>query len=180
MSRDSLDRYYTPDALAFHLVGLVANRIGGGMVLEPSCGGGAFLRALEAHDIEPVLGIDIDPAAVSGQLDDFLAARLPINYYSAVIGNPPYSLAVDFVRKSLELVEDRSASSDGGIVAFLLRLGFLASKGRAALFREHPPSDVFILSERPSFTADGKTDRYDYCFVVWTKGNKQPTQMRWI
>ena len=179
MSRDNLDRYYTPDALADRLVGRIADRLGDGMILEPSCGGGAFLRALLARDL-PVSSMDLDPKSVAGEVADFLTAKLPTNYYSAIIGNPPYSLAVEFVRKSFELVEERSAHSDGGIVAFLLRLGFLSSKGRAALFREHPPSDVFILSERPSFTADGRTDRYDYCFVVWTKGNKQPTQMRWI
>ena len=51
MSRDNLDRYYTPDALADRLVGRIADRLGDGMILEPSCGGGAFLRALLARDL---------------------------------------------------------------------------------------------------------------------------------
>jgi len=63
MTRRELDAYYTPDALAAACVA----RCGIGMyagVVEPSVGGGAWVRALRAGVLGVhVTGIDIDPEA---------------------------------------------------------------------------------------------------------------------
>lgn len=67
--------------------------------------------------------------------------------YDCIITNPPYSLAEEFLRKSLEIAP---------VVCFLLRLNFLGSQKRAAFLSKNPP-DVYVLSERPSFV-NGKTD----------------------
>lgn len=67
-------------------------------------------------------------------------------------------------------------------LAFLLRLGFLASRAREALFRKYPPYSVTVLVERPSFTGRG-SDSADYCVVTWDKSkNVQPgqTNMNWL
>ena len=64
-------------------------------------------------------------------------------------------------------------------VAFLLRLGFLASVQRAEFWKQNPPTRVIVLSKRPSFTGDGKTDRSEYAFFVWEKGaERKPVE--WI
>lgn len=116
--------------------------------LDPCAGDGAILRELGGH----AWGIEIDTArAASCRAGGFLvheadalemATRETWGRPSAVITNPPFSLAMDFVGVALMECE--------GEVVMLLRLAFLESKTRAAFHREHP-ADVFVLSERPSF-----------------------------
>lgn len=52
-------------------------------------------------------------------------------------------------------------------VAFVLRLGFLASAKRRGLFEQYPPEAVWVIPERPSFTGDGEVDSTDYALFVW-------------
>lgn len=178
MIRDALDRYYTPDDVAALCVAVLP-KCAGAHALEPASGGGAFVRALGACGVRSITTVDLDETVCNDGnhhiVGDFLSLHpddLPD--IDLVVGNPPYRHALAFVRRSLDLV------GDGGTVAFLLRLGFLASQSRAAFFRESRPAWVHILSKRPSFTGDGKTDGSDYTFVVWVKGNKQPTQLGWL
>lgn len=60
------------------------------------------------------------------------------------ITNPPFSIAEQFLRKSLEEAET---------VIYLLRLNFLGSQKRKPLFTDFPPSHLFVLPKRPSFMA---------------------------
>jgi hypothetical protein len=76
--------------------------------------------------------------------------------WDLALGNPPYSSAMPFIKKTLELAP---------IVVFLLRLGFLCSQGRSSWLRANTPT-IIPLSRRPSFTGNG-TDRYDYAWFVW-------------
>ena len=62
-----------------------------------------------------------------------------------VCGNPPFSLAEAHLRLLFKMLRPK------GVVGFLLRLGFLSSKGRAKFFAAYPPKHVFVLSSRPSF-----------------------------
>jgi hypothetical protein len=171
--RDDLDRYYTPAALARFLVGLLPITIGS-RVLEPSVGGGAFLRAVEEVAIEPDLrAIDIDPGAAGLRLahrswvGDFLTHDDCTHGVDWVIGNPPYNEAEAHIRRALAVGRD---------VAFLLRLGILASAGRAPMWKQHPPRRVFVLAERPSFTGGG-TDKYDYAWIWWDATWTGPTEL---
>ncbi|QXL90608.1 hypothetical protein [Salmonella phage NINP13076] len=54
----------------------------------------------------------------------------------------------------------------------LLRIGFLESMKRWEWWQENPISSLLILSQRPSFTDDGKTDGSGYAWFVWDKKNK--------
>lgn len=76
-----------------------------------------------------------------------------------ILTNPPYTLAWEFAKRSIELVQP------GGVVALLLRLNFLGGQKRAAWMRENPPS-VYVTPRRPSFT-DGGTDATEYAWFVW-------------
>ena len=96
-----------------------------------------------------------------------------------VMGNPPYSLAEEFVRKSLGIV------TKNGYVYFLLRLAFLESKKRHfGLFTEHPPKRVYVLSRRPSFftTKEGRktTDALSYAMFLWKEGWHGKTELSWM
>lgn len=59
-----------------------------------------------------------------------------------IITNPPFSLALEFLQKSL--IEADS-------VWYLLRLNFLGSQKRKAFWDASPPTHVLVLSERPCF-----------------------------
>lgn len=179
--RRASDRYFTPDPLARFLVGLTPELEQARRVLEPSCGDGAFLEAVRSSGYDRGLyGLDLEPGdravergeagAWSVARRDFLAEdvsglRTP-GGFDLVIGNPPYSLAEAFVRRSLELVKV------GGSVAFLLRLSFLESRGRLGLWSAHPLNRVHVLAERPSFTEDGRTDSAAYAWFVWRRGRE--------
>lgn len=74
---------------------------------------------------------------------------------------PPYSLALDFINKSLELLHP------GGLLIFLLN--FLESEKRFKWWQEHPLSGLYTLHKRPSFTGRG-TDATSYSWFVWERG----------
>ena len=85
------------------------------------------------------------------------------NKVDVVITNPPYSLAQEFFTKAL---------GGAGVVVMLLRLGFLESMKRWEWWQNHPLTSLLVLSKRPSFTDDGKTDGSGYAWFVWDKDNK--------
>jgi SAM-dependent methyltransferase len=142
--------------------------------LDVGCGTGA-IGSVVAHEGTPwgmVSGIEIDPvlAAKASEVGlcvetgDFL--EMPVSEWQdtqVIISNPPYSLALEFLRKSLEIVIPNM-----GTVAMILRLPFLAAQLRAQFHKDHP-SDIFVLPRRPSFTGKG-TDATDYAWFVWGPG----------
>jgi len=56
-------------------------------------------------------------------------------------------------------------------LVFLLRLGFLASFERVALWKDLGEPDLRILPNRPSYTGGG-TDKYDYAWYIWPPNNR--------
>lgn len=83
--------------------------------------------------------------------------------FNVIITNPPFYLAEEIVRKALRCADH---------VAMLLRLAFLESRRREAFHEEHP-SNVYVLSRRPSFMANGMTDSAAYAWFKW------PGEGRW-
>ncbi|HSL74459.1 MAG TPA: N-6 DNA methylase [Ilumatobacteraceae bacterium] len=110
--RKLLGAYYTPDDLVTTVVDAVVTddfvqrRRGRPIrVLDPACGDGRFLRAVEAGvrrrgGVVALHGVDLDPSAVAQcrarmpgaaiDLDDALSRRWPADRYDLVIGNPPF------------------------------------------------------------------------------------------
>lgn len=98
--REILGQYMTPSWAAEALVEHYFSELSSGdAVWEPTCGTGAFLRAIPEHI--PAFGVEIDPqlAAIaqrsSGRqvvVGDFRTADLPLRP-THVIGNPPFQLA---------------------------------------------------------------------------------------
>lgn len=166
--RERDDVYYTPAWCVRAL--LRAVRLPGGLWLEPACGEGAIVRAVEAErpGQQEWFGYDLRPDAIGVVLDsldvehsrfacgDFLADRFG-KRYSVAITNPPYSLAQEFVERCLSLAS---------VTVMLLRLNWLGSQRRAAFLRAHMP-DVYVLPRRPSFV-HGATDACEYAWLVWS------------
>lgn len=92
-----------------------------------------------------------------------------------IIGNPPWATAEAHIRLAL----DRMRTGD--VLAFLLRGSFLAGQARVrGLWKDAPPSHVWHIAPRPSFTGDGKTDGYESAAIAWTKGHVGPFAGGWI
>lgn len=103
---------------------------------------------------------------------DFLEQEAPPARCS-IVCNPPYSyqkgIAEAFVRHALRLTSRR--------VCMLLPIKWLATQVRHALFTEHPPFAVLVLTQRPSMPPGdrihlmgGRAFRggmIDYCWIVW-------------
>lgn len=136
------------------------------LYLEPCAGDGALVRALKAYD--PTCGVvacELRPAehpslVRSGAdvvfIGDALSGKLPV--VDVAFMNPPFSLAVEFVRAALDAAP---------IVVALERLTWACTWGKAEPARM--PS-MFVLPNRPSFTGAGRTDASEYAWFVWGMG----------
>lgn len=173
--RDSRDHYKTPEWVTKAIIRALPACP---MIVDAGCGTGAIAKALLEHippdDIASgnvtILGLELDeglaseakalsrPGVVIEQGDFFAERRY--QHPTLVISNPPFSLAEEFVSHAISITEDREGS-----IAMLLRLNFLASKKRSDLFKRWKP-DVYVLSKRPSFTADGHTDATEYAWFL--------------
>lgn len=139
------------------------------LVVDPAAGRGGLLDAVDI--VLPrcsTLGVENNASTVEYIRKahncieaDFLSLGSLASQTALYLSNPPYSLAQEFVSKMLR------ERSSGTIVACLLRLGFFASARRADWWRENPVAAIRILSNRPSFTGDGKTDNSDYAWFIW-------------
>lgn len=135
-----------------------------GPCVDPCAGDGAIVEEI-AKSGRQAEGVELDPIralkcsrVVQGDGLERLAGY-PNDWH--VVMNPPYKAAEEWVRAAVQ---------PGRTVAALLRLGFLASSGRAGLFVAVGIPDVYVLSRRPSFTGNGKTDGTDYAWFVWGPG----------
>lgn len=162
--------------------------------LDAGCGNGVwgieawngFTFAYDEDNDYPVIdGIDLEPTIPSYRLHlfdnvytgDFLSFTFP-HKYDIVFGNPPYSLAEEFIRRSYDLIED------DGYIYFLLRLSFLEGIKRGkGLFKELPLKRVYVCSRRPSFyPIDGRptTDTLSYAMFLWQKGYEGKPEIDWL
>lgn len=155
------------------------------LILDPGAGSGVWGGS--ARNLWPgawIEGVEIRalPPPDNGSYDnwlpdsDFLRVQDDVmGKYDLVMGNPPYSLAEEFIRRAMHLTKD------GGFVQFLLRLPFLeGKKRRQGLWRDFPLYQLQICSERPSFTGDHKTDATAYAVFTWKKGHAGVFEGAWL
>ena len=162
-------------------------------IVEPACGDGAILDVLTPwatpvqgkwsgyREGPSVAGIESDKGRAAEArrrghavlVGDFLTWTIPATLGARVwiVGNPPYSLAREFVEHSLGILPT------GCRVTFLLRLAFLAAQSRAHLYSGVGFHHLGVLGKRPSFTPDGKTDSSDYAWFTWEVGYTGPAEV---
>lgn len=130
-ARVSNDRYLTPAAPIDALLG-VMHYSPLRHFHEPCKGAGAIydrIRCLRKSYCEIAEGIDY-------------LTHAPHSRYDLIITNPPFSLALEFLQKSLQ---------EADTVVYLLRLNFLGSQERRAFWQANRPTHVLALSQRPCF-----------------------------
>lgn len=150
------------------------------MVWEPAAGCGLMLDQLQAAGVKVYAATDIEPRRDDIARLDLLTATEMIPGVDAIITNPPWGrLASAFVRKTLELAEQRAA-----VAAMLLPLPWIAGR-KIADMTGSPSFDVLIVPRyrarwmtpeeeaelAAAMAADGKTwspaPKMNHVWLVW-------------
>jgi hypothetical protein len=163
--RNAHDAYFTPAPLALSICEALKRRVQDPLrILVPGAGEGAFVKAAaETWPSARVSGLDIEPRLAGMLKADFLTFA-GSRSFDLVLGNPPFERAEAFVHQAFEHVVAR------GHVAFLLRLSFLGSQGRArSLWPVRGLRWLAPIVPRPSFSSDGATDASEYGLFVWQR-----------
>jgi hypothetical protein len=151
-------------------------------ILEPACGSGCLSIRLEGlgHDVK---SFDIVNRGFGMERDFFSITEPPFSGDYAIVTNPPYKFALQFVLHSLEIVPY------GGLVCMFLKTTFAEGKGRYKdLFRNHPPLKVLQCVERVLCAKNGDFaamragggSAVAYAWWVWQKGYKGQTTLDWV
>lgn len=144
-------------------------------VWECACGEGHISNVLKEHNIHYFSTDIIDRSY--GEVLDFLETS--ITHHGDIITNPPFSKSTEFAFKAMKILKrDRK-------LALLLRIQFLESIKRQALFKEYPPKRiyVFVRNIRCARNGDFKNatgNASTYCWFVWEKGYIGEPVVRWI
>lgn len=160
--RKPQDEYMTPPWAVQALLQHVRPH---GRFLEPCLGSGHIARTVgQLPSITLVDFCDIT------QGRDFLTYN-PGHRFEWIITNPPFSIACEFIERSLWMADN---------VAFLLRLNFLGSDDRREWWQTRMPTALYVLTPRPHFLnrdgtrvlgKNGKpgNDSCEYAWFVWSK-----------
>ena len=152
---------------------LIASEAFKGDIWEPACGNGAMSQVL-AETGNQVESSDLYDRGFGEAGRDFLTST---KSRENIITNPPFHSAEGFVATSLRLAQFK--------FALLLRLAFLEGANRTnTIFHKHPPSRVWVFSERITFypagvkaTGSGTTA---YAWFVWDKDHPGPAELAWL
>jgi hypothetical protein len=145
-----------------------------GAIHDPCAGSGRIPSVAKSFGYT-VTAADLHDRGYPGTIvKDYFKDRIR---YDNIVSNPPYKLGEEFIHHALEFTRHK--------IAVIMRLPFLASQGRYnRLYKTHPPSEVLVLSKRPSMPpggtdipAKGGTD--EYAFLVWDQGYVGPTILKW-
>jgi hypothetical protein len=126
------DDYATPAWVAWTLTPyLMLRKHSVSHVWDPAAGAGHLVEALQVADRHGQMEATF--FRITGTTDDFLTRDLPPDHVDALVTNPPYKLARQFIEHALELGPPKVR-----IIAMLLRSDFDSAKTRAHLFRDCP------------------------------------------
>lgn len=100
----------------------------------------------------------------------------------AVIGNPPYSVAVPWRKKPVTVADlhvERACAVSRLVVAYVLRLDFLGSLSRVQLYKRFALARVDVLRPRPRF-AYGGSDSCEFALFTFDRRHVGPAVQGWI
>ena len=167
--------FYATDPLALDaLLDLISFETN---VWECACGQGHLSEVLKARGYN-VFSSDLIDRGYGDARIDFLGCKTKWN--GAIITNPPYKQALQFVKKALEVV------CDGNHVVMFLRLLFLETKARGEFFKVHPPKWIYVSRSRVAcakggnFEEHGKNKAICYAWFIWEKGFTGEPTIRWF
>ena len=144
-------------------------------IWECACGDGSISEPLKTAG-HNVISTDLNNWDYGTTGVDFLMELKPLA--PAVVTNPPYKLANEFVIKCMNMKLP--------YFAMLLRLAFLEGKQRRAeIYNRQPPARVHVFSERLTMwrgdeeQPEGSSGFIAFAWFVWEQGNTD-TKLRWL
>jgi hypothetical protein len=155
--RKPLDQYETPAWVTLVLIPQLPAFTG--KIWEPACGSGKMVAALRQA------GFDVVASDIT-QGFDFLH-RDPEPGARAIITNPPYGLAREFIERALSVQGNR-------IVAMLLRTDFDHAANRAHLFADCPTfAKKVVLTKRIRWFEDSDgSPSFNHCWMIWDQQHR--------
>jgi len=156
--REDYDFYPTPSEVTLALLEAESHNLRTHkFIWEPACGDGAISDVLKDHG-HFVISTDIVERGYGGQVArcDFLLEKEMRS--QAIITNPPFILAEEFIRHAKTL----------GIsyLALLLKSTYWHAAGRYPLWNEWRPAAIYPLTWRPDFLEKG-APTMEASWVVW-------------
>jgi hypothetical protein len=146
------------------------------VVWEPACGPGSIVRVLRASGRQ-VYATDLvdyeSPDQDNAGWDFLLERQLPIGV-QAIVTNPPFKNASEFVAHALELCPR---------VVMLLRLAFLESTKRSPILDGGHLARVHVFRNRlPMMHRDGwegskVSNPTAFAWFVWDRNHQGPTEL---
>jgi hypothetical protein len=155
------DRYLTPEWVTLALIPHLPRTPT--RILEPAAGAGDMAGVLRT--VAEVVACDIADGG-----EDFLAAATALDC-DAVITNPPYKLATEFIERALAATEYAA-----GMVAMLLRVDFDSAKCRRHLFADCPAfAKKVVLTQRIRWFADSTgSPSFNHAWYLWCWRHQGP------
>lgn len=167
--RSKSDFYQTPYSITRRLLEVEKFE---GRILEPACGAGAITAILKEASYEDVTAYDKEEL-FGGK--DFLDET---RKFDAIITNPPFSLAKEFILKACEVAPR---------FAFLLPLNYLHGKERLDEIYSHEILEkVYVFARYPLLSAEIRPDgKYEtgmmvYAWYIFDTRHKGAPTIRWI
>lgn len=174
--REENDFYATHPSAVAPLIKFLGWEAGGKTIWENSCGKGHLSIPLEMYG-HKVVSTDLIDRDYGVPGIDFLQPTPFDNLkYDAVIMNPPYKFALEFVQKSLTVAP---------VVCAFLRLAFLESSRRRKFFEDFPPRYVAVFRERVPCSKNAlfpekESNPTAYAWFIWEKGFKGKPEIVWF
>lgn len=172
-NREKDDYYNTPKEAVFALLDREKFI---GAISDPACGEGHISEALIARGHE-VISSDLVNRGYGTPRVDYLMEMHSVA--PNVITNPPFKLAVKFIKRALDLTT--------GKVAMFLPLAYLSSAGRKRdLWDATPIARVYVFSYRVDSQKNGKKKAgsgggmINFAWYVWEHGHKGPPTIYWL
>lgn len=152
-----------------------------GSILEPCCGQGHISEVLKEYYPNQVTSFDLVDRGYGISPINFLEIKEDVLYCN-IITNPPYSLAQEFVEKSLKVTTNK--------VAMFLKIQFLESLSRYNFFQQTPLKTVYVFSNRQATLNNGQENNPKtgkvwattmcHAWFVWEHGYNGSPIIKWL
>lgn len=171
--------YYATDPLAAELLLQIEDIPKDKAIWECAAGEKHLANVFEAHGYS-VFCSDLVKRLPDVEQVDFLNYDFDDwKFDGTIITNPPYSKALDFIKRSLDIVQD------GNKIFMFLRLQFLEGKKRKEFFEKNPPKTIWVASSRIMCAKNGDFEKLKstggsavaFAWFVWEKGY---TVIKWF
>jgi len=132
---------------------------------EPACGDGAMAEVIRGHG-KTVYASDLVYRGYGKGDSDFL--RFDRSFRGgAMITNPPFNMAEDFIKHAHRL--------EYAYIAMILKANYWHAQTRIPLFREYKPVRIRPYGWRIDFTGGG-SNHFDCIAVIWMPRTSKTTE----